>query len=154
MIALGRAGGGDRRAGTARVAAAFGAVTAGPSQATPPGWVFTPGIAVAETWDNNVLLATEGSGSEGDFLTAISPQAALGFRGRLSTFQLDYSRHLPALSAAHRAQRLRSAVEPEYRHRLTPTVTFIARNSLSRSPTTDEARHSRRGLPPPGRHDG
>ena len=60
--ACGRAGGGDRRAGAARVAAARGAVAAGPPQPTPPGWVFTPGIAVAETWDNNVLLATEGSG--------------------------------------------------------------------------------------------
>ncbi len=60
---------------------------AGPSQPTAAGWVFTPGIAVAETWDNNVLLATEGSGSEGDFLTAISPRA----RTRLSRPALDAS---------------------------------------------------------------
>ena len=36
---------------------------AGPSQSTAPGWVFTPGVAVAETWDNNVLLATDSSGT-------------------------------------------------------------------------------------------
>jgi hypothetical protein len=59
-------------------------------QPTAAGWVFTPAISVAETWDNNVMLATEGSGSVGDFLTAISPRAALSFRGRRSTFQLDY----------------------------------------------------------------
>ena len=111
---------------------------AGQEQSTPAGWVFTPAIAVAETWDNNVLLATEGSESAGDFLTAISPRAGLGFRGRRSTFQLDYRgsyqlyQELSALNAFD--QRLNVS----YRYRLTPRLAFVTKNSLSRSPTTDE----------------
>jgi hypothetical protein len=108
------------------------------AESAPPGWVFTPGIGVAQMWDTNVLLATEGSQTLGDFVTAISPRAALGFRGRLSTFQLDYRgayqlyQDLSALNAFD--QRLNLS----YRQRLTPTVAFVAKNSLSRSPTTDE----------------
>jgi hypothetical protein len=112
---------------------------AGPSQPTAPGWVFTPGIAVAETWDNNVLLSTEGSGSEGDFFTAVSPQAALGFRGRLSTFQLDYRGTYQLYQELTELNAFDQRLTVQYRHRLSPTVTFIAKNSLSRSPTTDEA---------------
>jgi hypothetical protein len=109
-----------------------------PTQPTAPGWVFTPGIAVAQSWDNNVLLATEGSGSQGDFLTAVSPRAALGFRDRLSTFQLDYRgsyqlyQDLSALNAFDQRLNL------QYRRRLSRTVSFIATNSLSKSPSTDD----------------
>jgi hypothetical protein len=112
---------------------------AGPSQPTAPGWVFTPGVAVAESWDNNVLLSTDGSGSEGDFFTAISPRAALGFRGRLSTFQLDYRGTYQLYQELTELNAFDQRLNVQYRQRLSPTVSFIARNSLSRSPTTDEA---------------
>jgi hypothetical protein len=107
-------------------------------QRTPPGWVFTPGIAVAQVFDNNVLLSTEGSDGPSDFLTVVSPRAALGFRGPRSTFQLDYAggyqlyQQLSALNAFD--QRLNAS----FRQLLTPRVSFFSRNSLSRSPTTDE----------------
>ena len=122
---------------------------AGPSQPTAAGWVFTPGIAVAETWDNNVLLATDGSGSEGDFFTAISPQAALGFRGRLSTFELGYRGTYQLYQELTELNAFDQRLTAQYRHRLSPTVTFIAKNSLSRSPTTDEADTTRPRFSPP-----
>ena len=108
------------------------------SQASAPGWVFTPGIAVAQSWDNNVLLATEGSGSQGDFLTAVSPRAALGFRGRLSTFQLDYRGSYQLYQELSELNAFDQRLNLQYRQRLTPRVSFIAKNSLSKSPTTDE----------------
>ena len=107
-------------------------------QSAPAGWVFTPGIAVAETWDNNVLLSTEGSESAGDFLTAISPRAALGFRGRRSTFQLDYRGSYQLYQELSELNAFDQRLNVYYRHRLTPRVAFVAKNSLSRSPTTDE----------------
>ena len=66
-----------------------------------------------DLWTTTCCSATEGSESASDFLTAMSPRAALGFRGRRSTFQLDYSRLLSALSGAVGAQRVRSAAERE-----------------------------------------
>jgi hypothetical protein len=107
-------------------------------QSTPAGWVFTPGIAVAETWDNNVLLATEGSESAGDFLTAISPRAALGFRGRHSTFHLDYRGSYQLYQELTELNAFDQRMNADYSHRLTPRLSFVAKNSLSKSPTTDE----------------
>ena len=108
------------------------------SGSSAPGWVFTPGSAVAQTWDNNVLLATEGSGSTGDFLTAISPRAALGFRGRLSTFQLDYRGSYQLYQELSELNAFDQRLNMAYRQRLTPRLSFVAKNSLSQSPTTDE----------------
>jgi hypothetical protein len=107
-------------------------------QSTPAGWVFTPGIAVSETWDNNVLLSTEGSESAGDFLTAISPRAALGFRGRRSTFHLDYRGSYQLYQELSELNAFDQRMNVNYSHRLTPKVSFVAKNNLSRSPTTDE----------------
>jgi hypothetical protein len=109
-----------------------------PSQPNPPGWVFTPGIAVAETWDNNVLLATEGSGTTEDFLTAVSPRGALTFRGRRSTFNLDYQGSFQLYRELSQLDAFEQRGSVDFRRRLSPSVTFFARNSLSKSPTTDD----------------
>jgi uncharacterized protein (PEP-CTERM system associated) len=105
--------------------------------------VFTPGIGVSQSWDNNVLLATEGSGSAGDFLTAISPRAALGFRGRMSTFHLEYRGSYELYQQLSELNAFDQRLNLSYRQRLTPTLSFVAQNSLSRSPTC--APGSRRG---------
>src|SRR6478735_6384778 len=104
----------------------------------PPGWVFNPGVSVAETWDNNVVLTSDNTQPTGDFLTAVTPRAALGFRGRQTTFQVNY---LGTFSLYQELSDLNSydhRSNSSYRYRLTPTLTFLASNSLSRSPTTDE----------------
>jgi hypothetical protein len=108
------------------------------SQATPAGWVFTPAISVASTWDNNVLLATEGSETVGDYLTAISPRAALSFRGRRTTFQLDYRGAYQLYQQLSELNAFDQRANLSFRQRFTPRVSLFARNSLSRSPTTDE----------------
>ena len=108
------------------------------SQATPAGWVFTPTVAVAATWDNNVLLATEGSETAGDYLTAISPRAALSFRGRRSTFQLDYRGTYQLYQQLSELNAFDQRANVSFRQRLSPRVSLFAQNSLSRSPTTEE----------------
>jgi hypothetical protein len=106
--------------------------------ATPPGWVFTPGISVAETWDNNVLLATEGSESASDFLTAITPRGALSFRGRHTTFLLDYRGSFQLYQELSALNAFDQRASASFRRRLTPTLSLYSTNSLSRSPSTDE----------------
>ena len=104
----------------------------------PPGWVFSPGVAVGETWDNNVVLSSDGSGSTGDFLTAITPRAVLSFRGRQSTFQVNYLGSFQLYQELTELNSYDHRSNSSYRYRLTPTLSFFATNSLSRSPTTDE----------------
>jgi hypothetical protein len=110
----------------------------GPSQSPPAGWVFTPGISVGETWDNNVLLATQGSESVTDFLTAISPRAALGFRGRRDTFSLDYRGSFQLYQELSELNAFDQRANVSLVHRFTPAMNFFLRNSISRSPTTDD----------------
>ena len=109
------------------------------AQPVPPGWVFTPGIAVAQTFDDNVLLAGEADDSvTSDWLTAVTPRGALTYRGRHTTFNADYRgsyqiyQELSALNAFE--QRGTLAAE----HRLSPYVSLFVRNNLSKAPTTDE----------------
>ena len=104
----------------------------------PPGWVFTPGFSVAETWDNNVLLAGEGSALAEDFLTVFTPRGALGYRGRRSTLQLDYQGSYQLYQQLTELNAFDQRSNAGFRHRLTPGLTIFARNSFSRSPTTDE----------------
>lgn len=108
------------------------------TQPTAPGWVFTPSIAVAETWDDNVLLRGEGSGSISDFLTAVSPRGSLGYRGRRTTLHLDYrgSYYLYQELSDLNAFDQRGAAD--FRQRLTSAVSVFARQSFAKSPTTDD----------------
>ena len=107
-------------------------------QPTAPGWVFTPGISVAETWDSNVLLATEGSTLSQDFLTVFTPRGALGYRGRRTTLQFDYQGSYQLYQQLTELNAFDQRSNIGFRHRLTPGVTFFAHNSFSKSPTTDE----------------
>ena len=107
-------------------------------QATAPGWVFTPGISVAETWDSNVLLSTEGSTTSGDFLTVFTPRGALGYRGRRSTLQFDYQGSYQLYQQLSELNAFDQRSNASFRQRLSPGVTFFAQNSFSKSPTTDE----------------
>ncbi len=108
------------------------------SQPTAPGWVFTPGFSVSQTWDDNVLLTGDGNAPTEDFLTAVTPRATLGFRGRRTTFHVDYRgtyqlyQELSQLNAYEQ----RSSMSTE--HRVSPYLTLFVRNSLSKSPTTDD----------------
>jgi hypothetical protein len=107
-------------------------------QPTAPGWVFTPGIAVGETWDTNVLLATEDSGGQGDFLTAVSPRGALSYRGRHTTFSAGYSGSFNLYQELTELNAFDQRGTVDLRQRLSPRFTVFARNGLSKTPTTDD----------------
>jgi hypothetical protein len=109
-----------------------------PDSPPAPGWVFTPGISVAESWDTNVVLATEGSEPVGDFLTVITPRGALGFRGRHTTFHVDYRGSYQLYQEVTELNAFDQRASASYSFRISPTVSIFARNGLSKSPTTDE----------------
>jgi hypothetical protein len=109
-----------------------------PGQPIAAGWVFTPSISVAETFDNNVLLTSEGGDTNSDFVTALVPGAALSFRGRQVTLQVDYLGSYQLYQQLSELNAFDQRANLSYRQRLTPRVSLFARNSLSKSPTTDE----------------
>jgi hypothetical protein len=109
-----------------------------PQEGSPPGWVFTPAIGVAATTDNNVSLASEGSDSASDQVGVLSPSAALGYRGRFSTFHLDYRGSYRFYQELSQLNGLEQHLNVSGRHRASRSVTLFAQNSTDRSPTTDE----------------
>jgi hypothetical protein len=104
--------------------------------ANPPGWLFVPAISVAESFDNNVLLA--GSGEEGDFLTAIAPRALLGYRGRQTTFRADYQGLYQLYQDLSELNTYEQRSGVDFRHRFSPYVSLFARNGITKTPTTDD----------------
>jgi len=121
--------------GSLRVAAQ---TQSSPNTSPPAGWVFTPGIAVGETYDSNVLLATQGNPNITDFLTAVTPRASLGFRGRRDTFSLDYRGSFQMYQELAELNAFDQRANVSFVHRVSPALNFFVRNSLSRSPTTDD----------------
>jgi hypothetical protein len=109
-----------------------------PASPPAPGWVFTPAISVAESWDTNVLLASEGNERSGDFLTAITPRGALGFRGRHVTFHVDYRGSYQLYQELTQLNAFDQRATAAYTYRISPAVNIFARNGLSKSPTTDD----------------
>jgi hypothetical protein len=106
-----------------------------------PGWVFTPGITVGQVWDSNVTLSTAGGQAAGesasDFLTVITPRAALGYRGRWTDFSLGYAGTYEAYQQLEQLNAYDQRLLTSFRQVLSRRVTFVSRNSVTRSPSTD-----------------
>jgi hypothetical protein len=103
---------------------------------TPAGWTLTPSVAVSELWDDNPTLADATEQRTSDFVTAVRPTLALGYRGRHTTViggyggSFDFYRSFPELNTNdHRASL-------ELTQRLNRRVTLFARDQASLSPTT------------------
>jgi len=104
----------------------------------PPGWVFTPGVAVAQVWDNNVTLSTEvANQNSSDFLTVITPRGALGYRGRSTSFTLNYIGSYELYQELNQLNAYDQRLATSFRQSLTRRLVFVSRNSLSRAPSTD-----------------
>jgi hypothetical protein len=107
-----------------------------PVVATPPGWAITPSVGVSELWDDNPLLADADELRTGDFVTAVRPSLAIGYRGARTTVSggyggsFDFYRTLSELDTNdHRASL-------ELKQRLTKRVSLFARDQAALSPTT------------------
>jgi len=109
-----------------------------PQQSSPPGWLFVPTIGMAGTADNNVSLASEGSDSASDQVAVFSPSAALGYRGKYSTFHVDYRGAYHFYQQLSELNGLDQHVNVAARHRASRFLTLFANNSTDRSPSTDE----------------
>ena len=107
-----------------------------PVVTTPPGWAITPAVGVSELWDDNPTLADADELRAGDFVTAVRPTLAIGYRGPRTTLSggyggsFEFYRSFPELDTNdHRASL-------ELKQRLSRRLSFFARDSASLSPTT------------------
>jgi hypothetical protein len=111
--------------------------TAAPDQRTPPGWVFTPSLAVGGTWDDNVLLVNPGTSPPSDYGSPITPGASLDYTGKRTRFSSGYSgsfvRYVTLDNLNTFQQSLRAMVE----HRHTRRLTVFAQETFNAAPSTD-----------------
>jgi hypothetical protein len=111
----------------------------------PGGWIFTPSIAFAGSWDDNILLANPNETPQSDYGTPINPGATIDFYSRRTQFLGAYSgsflryHTLSALNSS--SQDIRAALQ----RRATPRLTWFADEYFTRAPTTDALKVA--GLP-------
>lgn len=137
----------DRRHALVPVVAALSLVSspagaqqpvAAPPAATPPGWVITPTIGVGATWDDNITLAFDESEIAEDYLAAVSPSLALGYRGRRTTFganylgRFDFYRELSQFDSANQRGNV------ELTQRVSRRISAFALNNFAITPTTED----------------
>ena len=121
----------------AGAAEAQATMPAPPPPSAPPGWLVTPSVGVAELWDDNVALTSEAVGTQGDYVTAVSPGVVLGYRGRRTTLGVDYNGTYEFHRALTQFDTVDHRARGQFQQRLSERVNLFARDSFTRSPTTE-----------------
>ncbi|MCU1382832.1 MAG: hypothetical protein JWL71_1529 [Acidobacteria bacterium] len=108
-----------------------------PDQQYRAGWTFTPTIGVAETYDTNVSLFSEGHQGNDDYVATVFPGADLHYIGQHSMLDVDYSgsfldyRTYPALNRWEQRAKL------ELRHQQSAHLAWFGHGAAALLPTTD-----------------
>jgi hypothetical protein len=108
-----------------------------PDQQYRAGWTFTPTIGVAETYDTNVSLFSQGHTGNDDYIATVFPGADLHYIGKHSLIDLGYSgsfldyRRYPALN------RWDQRAKFELRQQQSARLTWFGHATAALLPTTD-----------------
>jgi hypothetical protein len=108
-----------------------------PSEQYGPGWTFTPTIGVAETYDTNVSLFSQGHAGNEDYIATFFPGADLHHGGKHSSLDMGYSgsfldyQRFPALNRWDQRARF------EMKQQQTARLGWSAHASGALLPTTD-----------------
>jgi hypothetical protein len=102
-----------------------------------PGWVFTPAVRFAGSFDDNATYRGHGDLITRDYLTTVGPTFDLGFTGRRSHFMLDYSGAFLMYRSLQELNSFDQSASTELRVRTTRHVTWFGRSSFALAPTTD-----------------
>jgi hypothetical protein len=117
-------------------AAPSGPIDALPS---PPGWLLSPQIGVAQLWDDNPTLASEGNPRTADWVTGVRPSLTIGYRGRRTTLRADYAGTFDFYRTLSQQDRHDHRGGIDFTQRLTRRVQIFARNQAMVLPTTADA---------------
>ena len=103
----------------------------------PAGWSFTPSLAYAGGWDDNVLIRGNGDAPADDFLSVVNPRGTLDFNGRKGQMSASYD---GAFVLYHDLATLNSYDQHGSffgRRLLSPHVALFVRNTAASVPTTE-----------------
>lgn len=97
-----------------------------------------PTLAVAQEWDDNVALAGEGSNGPEDYVTAVRPSLALGFRGRRTTLASDYYGLFDFYRELSGFNSTAQGGQVELTQRVSRRLNLFARDNVTMAPTTED----------------
>jgi hypothetical protein len=106
----------------------------------PPGWSFTPNIAVGWVYDSNVGLVDPAPGFEKqeDQLFLVVPSGELMYLGKYSRFAGGYRGAVLRYRTIDAFDSYDQRAWGSFNRRMSPRVTMFANGSFQRSPTTDD----------------
>jgi hypothetical protein len=109
-------------------------------EVTPPGWSFTPTVAIGWLYDSNVGLVDPAIGfdTQDDQLFLIVPSGELTYLGKYSRFVGGYRGTVLRYRTVEAFDSYDQRAWGAFNRRLSPRVSMFANGSFHRSPTTDD----------------
>jgi hypothetical protein len=109
-------------------------------ETAPPGWSFTPNIAIGWLYDSNVGLADPGIGgdTQDDQLFLFVPSGELMYLGKYSRFVSGYRGTVLRYRTIDVLNSYDQRAWGSLSRRFSPRVTLFGNGSFHRSPTTDD----------------
>jgi uncharacterized protein (PEP-CTERM system associated) len=108
-------------------------------QLAPPGWSFTPALAVGSGWDDNALVRGTGDDAPGDLLSVFDTRAALDYNGSRGQVSANYDGAFVIYRDLNQLNSFDQRASFAGRRLLTKHIAFFARNSFAAVPTTELA---------------
>jgi hypothetical protein len=108
-----------------------------PDQQYRAGWTFTPTIGVAETYDTNVSLFSQGHPDNEDYIASFQPAADLHYVGKHSFVDIDYSGSFLDYNRFTALNRWDQRAKIEYRQQQSANLSWFAHATGALLPSTD-----------------
>ena len=106
-----------------------------PKQA--PGWVFTPSVGFGGTWDNNLLMASEGDSPITDYGTPVESVLNLDYRGRRLNMSGSYAGSFVMYRTHDDLNTADQRAGFSIKQRASSRVTLHAKEYFLQAPSTD-----------------
>src|SRR4051794_40364664 len=108
-----------------------------PDQQYRAGWTFTPTFGVAETYDTNVSLFSQGFADNEDYISSVQPGADLHYVGKHSLVDIDYAGSFLDYNRFSALNRWDQRAKFEVRQQQSAGLTWFVRGSGALLPSTD-----------------
>ena len=124
-------------AGTAAAQTRGVAASPGDGKQGTSGWSLTPTIVYAGSWDDNVLIHSEGDATAGDYLTVVNPRGTLEYNSARTQFAINYDGAFLLYRAFDTLDSYDQHGGLSLERLLTKRLRIFVRDSAALTPTTD-----------------
>ena len=111
--------------------------TSSGSSSTTPGWVVTPSLTYATSWDDNVLIRGQGDNVTGDFLNVLNPRVSIDLNGRRGQIDTTYDGAFLLYRQFNTLDSFDQHLSFSGRRLITPHLALFANDTAAVLPTTD-----------------